>query len=136
MLDYSGIIRADGFDPKPLSHPLRCGKICSEDFDPSAASRTTVKSRLPRRWRPDRPIREPHPRGVAARFFSNFGALKMQAKRRSPVTAPLLTFALMIGSIVAVTAIAQYFEAHQKASEQTMSSTEQTVSASASDSSH
>ena len=30
----------------------------------------------------------------------------MKAKRRSPVTGPLLTFALMVGSIVAVGAIA------------------------------
>jgi len=49
--------------------------------------------------------------------------------RRSPARGPLLTFALMIGSVAAVGAIAHYIDTHQKAP------TQQTVSASASDSS-
>jgi Tfp pilus assembly protein PilW len=53
----------------------------------------------------------------------------MQAKRRSPVRGPLLTLALMIGSVVAVGAIEHYLDVRQKAAEQT-------VSASDSDSSH
>jgi len=38
----------------------------------------------------------------------------MKAKRRSPVTGPLLTFALMVGSIVAVGAIAHVVDSRQK----------------------
>jgi len=49
--------------------------------------------------------------------------------RRSPARGPLLTFALMIGSVAAVGGIAHYIDTHQKAP------TQQTVSASASDSS-
>jgi hypothetical protein len=49
--------------------------------------------------------------------------------RRSPARGPLLTFALMLGSVAAVGVIAHYVDSHQKAP------TEQTVSASASDSS-
>jgi len=51
----------------------------------------------------------------------------MKAKRRSPVTGPLLTFGLMIGSVVAVGAIAHYVDTHQKAP-----TPEQTMAASAS----
>jgi hypothetical protein len=49
--------------------------------------------------------------------------------KRSPARGPLLTFALMLGSVAAVGVIAHYVDSHQKAP------TEQTVSASASDSS-
>ncbi len=38
----------------------------------------------------------------------------MKAKRRSPVTGPLLTFALMVGSVVAVGAIAHMVDSRQK----------------------
>jgi len=54
----------------------------------------------------------------------------MKAKRRSPVTGPLLTFSLMLGSVVAVGAIAHMFDARQKAAEPTV----QAVAASAGDS--
>ncbi len=40
------------------------------------------------------------------------------AKRRSPVVGPLLTFAIMVGSVVAVAAIAHFVDARQKTSEQ------------------
>jgi hypothetical protein len=40
------------------------------------------------------------------------------AKRRSPVKGPLLTFALMLGSVAAVTAVAHILDSRQK-SEQT-----------------
>jgi len=36
------------------------------------------------------------------------------AKRRNPVKGPLITFALMVGSIVAVGAIAHIVDANQK----------------------
>jgi hypothetical protein len=36
------------------------------------------------------------------------------AKRRSPVKGPLMTFALMIGSVVAVGAVAHIFDSRQK----------------------
>lgn len=38
--------------------------------------------------------------------------------RRNPAKGPLLTFALMLGSIVAVTAVDRYLEAHRKPAEQ------------------
>jgi hypothetical protein len=44
----------------------------------------------------------------------------MKAKR-SPVRGPLLTFALMIGSVVAVGAAAHFYDMHQKAQQQTVS---------------
>ena len=56
----------------------------------------------------------------------------MAAKRRSPVTGPLLTFGLMVGSVVAVGTIAHVFDARQRAAE----TTTQAVTASSSDSSH
>ena len=55
----------------------------------------------------------------------------MKAKR-SPVTGPLLTFALMVASVVAVVAVSRMLDAHQKPAEPTV----QPVAASASDSSH
>ncbi len=39
----------------------------------------------------------------------------MRAKRRSPVTGPLLTFGLMVASVVAVVAISRVFDTRQKA---------------------
>ncbi len=43
--------------------------------------------------------------------------------RRSPARGPLLTLALMIGSVLAVVGVSRYFDSHQK--------TEQTVAESA-----
>ena len=34
--------------------------------------------------------------------------------RRSPARGPLLTFALMIGSVLAVVGVSRYFDSHQK----------------------
>jgi hypothetical protein len=39
----------------------------------------------------------------------------MKVKRRSPVTGPLLTFGLMVASVVAVGAIAHMVDSRQKA---------------------
>lgn len=47
--------------------------------------------------------------------------------RRSPVKGPLLTFALMIGSVAAVGLIAHYYDSHQS-----KAPTAQTTSVSAS----
>jgi Tfp pilus assembly protein PilW len=49
----------------------------------------------------------------------------MKAKR-SPVKGPLLTFALMLGSVAVVVVISRYFDSHQKTAQP-----EQTVAASA-----
>jgi hypothetical protein len=53
---------------------------------------------------------------VAAKQHSfNLGAFTMAgAKRRNPIKGPLITFALMIGSIVAVGAIAHIVDSKQK----------------------
>ena len=34
--------------------------------------------------------------------------------RRSPARGPLLTFALMVGSVLAVVGVSRYFDSHQK----------------------
>ncbi|TMH76926.1 MAG: hypothetical protein E6H52_05395 [Betaproteobacteria bacterium] len=47
--------------------------------------------------------------------------------RRSPVKGPLLTFALMLGSVAVVVVISRYFDSHQKTAQP-----EQTAAASAS----
>jgi hypothetical protein len=44
----------------------------------------------------------------------------MKAKRRSPITGPLLTFGLMLGSIGLVLVAAHYLESPQKSSAQTV----------------
>jgi len=41
--------------------------------------------------------------------------------RRSPARGPLLTFALMIGSVLAVVGVSRYFDSHQKTTGQTVS---------------
>jgi hypothetical protein len=54
----------------------------------------------------------------------------MKSKRRSPVAGPLLTLALMVGSVGAVAAIAHYLDSHQRAPEPTVaSSTSETARA-------
>jgi hypothetical protein len=40
--------------------------------------------------------------------------------KRSPVKGPLVTFGLMIGSVLAVVAISRYFDTPQKATPQTV----------------
>lgn len=40
--------------------------------------------------------------------------------RRNPVKGPLVTFGLMIGSVLAVVAISRYFDTPQKATPQTV----------------
>ncbi len=47
----------------------------------------------------------------------------MSSKRRSPVAGPLLTFALMIGSVAAVGLIAHYMDTHPRSSEPTVAAT-------------
>jgi len=47
----------------------------------------------------------------------------MSSKRRSPVAGPLLTFALMIGSVAAVGLIAHYIDTHPRSSEPTVAAT-------------
>jgi hypothetical protein len=51
--------------------------------------------------------------------------------RRSPVKGPLLTFALMLGSIAAVVAISRYVDSHpeQKPVDQTVAASANTGSA-------
>jgi len=51
------------------------------------------------------------------------------AKRRNPIKGPLITFALMLGSIAAVTAVAHIIDSRQKAEQAS-------VTAVASDASH
>jgi hypothetical protein len=41
--------------------------------------------------------------------------------RRSPARGPLLTFALMIGSVLAVVGVSRYFDSHQKTTGQNVS---------------
>ena len=41
--------------------------------------------------------------------------------RRSPARGPLLTFALMIGSVLAVVGVSRYFDSHQKTTSQAVS---------------
>ena len=38
----------------------------------------------------------------------------MMKARRSPARGPLLTFALMIGSVLAVVGVSRYIDSHQK----------------------
>jgi hypothetical protein len=45
----------------------------------------------------------------------------MMKARRSPARGPLLTFALMIGSVLAVVGVSRYFDSHQKTTGQTVS---------------
>jgi len=40
--------------------------------------------------------------------------------KRNPVRGPMLTFGLMIGSVLAVVAISRYFDTPQKAAPQTV----------------
>jgi len=47
----------------------------------------------------------------------------MSSKQRSPVAGPLLTFALMIGSVAAVGLIAHYIDTHPRSSEPTVAAT-------------
>jgi hypothetical protein len=70
--------------------------------------------------------------GIAADTFQSL-ELVMKAKRRSPVTGPLLTFGLMVASVVAVVAISRVFDTRQKAAAEPAV---QAVAASASDSSN
>jgi hypothetical protein len=53
--------------------------------------------------------------------------------RRSPVKGPLLTLALMIGSVAAVVAISRYVDSHpdQKPAEQTVAASANSSSAAA-----
>ena len=51
--------------------------------------------------------------------------------RRSPIRGPLLTFGMMIGSVLVVVAVSRYFDLHKKAEPQPVSSTS-TVSVSSS----
>ena len=44
----------------------------------------------------------------------------MASKRRSPIRGPLLTLALMLGSVAAVVAIADAIDARQKTAEPTV----------------
>ncbi len=44
----------------------------------------------------------------------------MKAKRRSPISGPLLTFGLMLGSVGLVLVAAHYLESHQKSSAPTV----------------
>ena len=56
-------------------------------------------------------------RGGAKKFVLNdfnFGALWMKA-RRSAARGPLLTLALMIGSVLVVVGVSRYFDSHRKA---------------------
>ncbi|HUD24685.1 MAG TPA: hypothetical protein VMQ45_03310 [Burkholderiaceae bacterium] len=50
----------------------------------------------------------------------------MKAKRRSPVRGPLLTFALMIGSVGLVVAAARYLDSHQNAAGPTVAASAST----------
>lgn len=50
-------------------------------------------------------------------------------KRRNPVKGPLITFALMIGSVAAVGAIAHMIDARQKAGQNTPETQVATTSA-------
>jgi hypothetical protein len=52
--------------------------------------------------------------------FLIFGAFLMKA-RRSAARGPLLTFALMIGSVLAVVGVSRYFDSHQKTTGQNVS---------------
>lgn len=45
----------------------------------------------------------------------------MMKARRSPARGPLLTFALMIGSVLAVVGVSRYFDSHQKTTGQSVS---------------
>jgi hypothetical protein len=45
----------------------------------------------------------------------------MMKARRSPARGPLLTFALMIGSVLAVVGVSRYFDSHQKTTAPTVS---------------
>jgi hypothetical protein len=52
--------------------------------------------------------------------------------RRNPAKGPLLTFGLMIGSVLAVVAISRYFDTPQKASPQTVEASANSASTSSS----
>jgi hypothetical protein len=56
--------------------------------------------------------------------------------RRHPARGPLLTFALMLGSIAAVTAVDRYLESHRKPAEPTVAASASTNEAARSANAH
>jgi hypothetical protein len=114
---------------------LRC---IEEKFRLSASQDRTAMSdpggkcsgRDPVSGKPEIRSRTVLPRGGANLFSTDLLELQMAgAKRRSPVKGPLLTFALMLGSVAAVIAVSNVIDSRQKAEQHT-------PTAVASDSSH